>query len=118
MILVICKRLMAPGIADIEGTTHGHDVIPVKAAIKYLNSRGYPESKTVDILNNIKPQANPYFFIGSTRELGATRVVFGESVNLVLDGLTKEEAAKKVLVIDSENFGLLSQLEFDDVHSR
>ncbi|KAJ3480560.1 hypothetical protein NLI96_g8261 [Meripilus lineatus] len=99
---VVCKRLMAPGVTDIEGSPHGHDVIPVKAAIKYLNSRGYPESKTADILNNIKPQANPYLYIGSTKELGATRVVFGESVNLVLDNLSKEEAANKVMVIDSD----------------
>ena len=92
---------MAPGVVGIEGSTHGHDVIPVKAAIQYLNSRGYPEAKTADILNNIKPQANPYLYIGSSRDLGATRVIFGESVNLVLDGLSKEEAAKKVMVIDS-----------------
>lgn len=99
---VVCKRLMAPGVADIEGSTHGHDVIPVKSAIKYLTSRGYPEAMAGDILNNIKPNAVPYLYIGSTKEIGATRVVFGESVNLVLDGLSKEEAAKKVMVIDSD----------------
>ena len=93
---------MAPGIAGIEGTTHGHDVIPVKNAINYLSSRGYPDSVAGDILNNIKPNAVPYLYIGSTKEVGATRVVFGESVNLVLDGLSKEEAAKKVMVIDSD----------------
>jgi transketolase C-terminal domain/subunit len=39
---------------------------------------------------------------GSTKEKGANRVVFGEAVNLVLDGLSKEEAASKVMVIDSD----------------
>ena len=102
-VLVIAKRLMAPGVADIEGSTHGHDVIPVKAAIKYLTSRGYPASVSEGILNNIKPSAVPYLYIGSTKEVGANRVVFGEAVNLVLDKLTKEEAAKKVMVIDSES---------------
>ena len=43
----------------------------------------------------------PYLYIGSTKEVGANRVVFGEAVNLVLDKLSKEEAAKKVMVIDS-----------------
>lgn len=99
---VVCKRLMAPGVADIEGSTHGHDVIPVKSAIKYLTTRGYPESMAADILNNIKPHAVPYLYIGSSKELGANRVVFGEAVNLVLDGLSREEAAKKVMVIDSD----------------
>ncbi|KAI0806123.1 transketolase [Irpex lacteus] len=99
---IVSKRKMAPGIADIEGTTHGHDVVPVKAALKYFEARGYPPSFAGDILNNIKPNANPYLYIGSSKELGANRVVFGEAVNKVLDKLSKEEAAKKVLVIDSD----------------
>lgn len=99
---VIAKRLMAPSVADIEGSTHGHDVIPVKAATKYLLSRGYPESVISDTLGNIKPSAILYSYIGSTKETGANRAVFGDAVNLVLDKLSKEEAAKKVMVIDSE----------------
>ncbi|KAG6337102.1 hypothetical protein ID866_1976 [Astraeus odoratus] len=101
-VAVISKRVMAPGVPDIEGSTHGHDVIPVKAAIKYFQQRGYPESLASDILLNIKPSAVPYLYIGSTKEVGANRVVFGEAVNLVLDKLSKEEAAKKVMVIDSD----------------
>lgn len=97
--LVISKRLMAPGIVDIEGSTHGHDVIPVKSALKYFESRGYPDFS--DILLNIKAVSQPYLHVGSTKETGANRVVFGDAVNLVLDKLSKEEAAKKVMVIDS-----------------
>lgn len=93
---------MAPGIPDIEGSIHGHDVIPVKSALKYLEIRGYPTSLGSDILLNIKPVAQPYLYIGSTKEVGANRVIFGEAVNGVLDKLSKEEAAKKVMVIDSE----------------
>ena len=55
-----------------------------------------------NILNNIKPYLVTYLYVGSTKEVGANRVVFGEAVNLVLDTLSKEEAAKKVMVIDSE----------------
>ncbi|KAF8824796.1 hypothetical protein HHX47_DHR7000184 [Lentinula edodes] len=97
---VISKRKMAPGIAEIEGSPHGHDVIPVKAAIKYLEGRGYPNFG--EILLNIKPVPQPYLYIGCTKEVGANRVVFGEAVNGVLDRLGKEEAAKKVMVIDSD----------------
>ena len=93
---------MAPGVADIEGSTHGHDVIPVKAATKYLVSRGHSESVISDILGNIKPSAVLYSYIGSTKETGANRAIFGDAVNLVLDKLSKEEAAKKVMIIDSE----------------
>ncbi|KAI6039840.1 thiamine diphosphate-binding protein [Pisolithus marmoratus] len=101
-VAVICKRVMAPGVPDIEESTHGHDVIPVKSAIKYFEARGYPPNVAGDILLNIKPAGVPYLYIGSTKEVGANRVVFGEAVNLVLDKLSREEAAKKVMVIDSD----------------
>ncbi|KAL5511105.1 hypothetical protein ACEPAH_4320 [Sanghuangporus vaninii] len=99
---VVSKRKMAPGIAAIEGSTHGHDVIPVKAAIQYLESRGYPAAISSDILLNIKPTSIPYIYEGSSRENAATRVEFGEAVSRVLDGYSKEENAKRVLVIDSD----------------
>lgn len=89
---------MAPGIPAIEGSTHGHDVIPVKAATQYLEARGL--SSLASIYNEIKPVPNPYLCIGSSKEVGANRVVFGEAVNMVLDTLSKEEAASKVMVID------------------
>ncbi|KAF8636797.1 hypothetical protein AX17_003259 [Amanita inopinata Kibby_2008] len=97
---VVCKRVMAPGIPDIEGSPHGHDVIPVKSAVKYLQARGFTDFARA--LDTIKGTPNPFSYIGSTKEVGANRVVFGEAVNLVLDKLSKEEAAKKVMVIDSD----------------
>jgi hypothetical protein len=99
---------MAPGIPDIEGSSHGHDVIPVKSAIKYFEKRGLSHFK--NIYDDIKPRPNPYLYTGSTKEVGANRVVFGEAVNLVLDGLSKEEAAKKVMVIDSMLVSLLNEM--------
>lgn len=69
--------------------------------MNYFKARGYPDEMAGNILNNIKPHPSPEIFQGSTKEVGANRVVFGEAVNLVLDTLSKEEAAKKVLVIDS-----------------
>jgi hypothetical protein len=95
---------MAPGVPDIEGSSHGHDVIPVKGALSYFKHRGYPDEKYNEIenlLSNIKPSAVPYLYVGSTRENNANRVVFGEAVSALLDGLSKEEATKKVMVIDS-----------------
>ncbi|KAJ7881063.1 thiamine diphosphate-binding protein [Mycena olivaceomarginata] len=97
---VIAKRVMAPGIVDIQGSPHGHDVIPVKSAVKHLISRGYPDF--TDFYAGMKAVDQAYLHIGSTSERGANRVVFGEAVNLVLDKLSKEEAAAKVMVIDSD----------------
>jgi hypothetical protein len=106
---------MAPGIKGLEGEIHAHDVIPVKTAIEYLKGRGYSED-VYGFLNEIKGKPSPYTYLGSTKELGANRVVFGEAVNLVLDKLSKEEAAKKVMVIDSKDWfvhgALPSSLQF------
>lgn len=98
--IVVLKRKMAPGIPDIEGSVHGHDVIPVKSALAYFRNRGYPDFSST--YTNIKAIAQPYLHVGSTKEVGANRVVFGQAVNIVLDGLSKEEAQKRVMVIDSD----------------
>lgn len=102
---VIVKRKMCPGIEGLEGSNHGHDVIPVKTAIKYLTSRGYPSTVSA-ILQNIKPTSISYIHMGSTIDKGANRVEFGEAVSRVLDKIGKEEAAKKVMVIDSASYRL------------
>jgi hypothetical protein len=86
----------------VEGSSHAHDVIPVKSALKYFEKRGWQPNVAGDILNNIKPNSSKYEYLGSSKDLAANRAVFGEAVNSVLDTLSREEAAKKVLVIDSE----------------
>jgi len=91
---------MCPGIEGLEGSNHGHDVIPVDTAVKYLTSRGYPDAVSA-ILKNIKPTSLSYLHAGSTKEKGANRVEFGEAVSRVLDKIGKTEAAKKVMIIDS-----------------
>lgn len=97
---VICKRNMAPGIKDLEGTTHAHDVIPVKHAIKYLEERGYTQA--VEKIKAITPNSLPYLYTGSSKKIAANRVIFGEAVVTVLEGLSKEEAKERILVVDSD----------------
>ncbi|KAK0199960.1 thiamine diphosphate-binding protein [Desarmillaria ectypa] len=97
---IVSKRPMAPGIVDIEGKIQGHDAVPVESAIKYLESRGH--ESCADMLRQIKAKQQPYVHIGSTKETSANRTTFGKAVNLVLDGLSKEEAANRVMVIDSD----------------
>ncbi|KAL2810341.1 thiamine diphosphate-binding protein [Aspergillus granulosus] len=98
---VIVDRKMAPGIEGIEGKTHAHDVVPVDIARKYLTRRGYAE-KDLAFYDEIKATGNPHEYWGSTKDKGSNRVIFGEAVNSVLDGLSKEEAKKRVMVIDSD----------------
>jgi len=92
---VISNRKMAPGIEGIEGKTHAHDVIPVDIARRYLTSRGYSKEQLA-FYDDIKAGSNPHQYMGSTKEKGANRVIFGEAVNSVLDGLSKEEATRRL----------------------
>ncbi|RDW61128.1 uncharacterized protein DSM5745_10626 [Aspergillus mulundensis] len=98
---VVVDRKMAPGIEGIEGQTKAHDVVPVDIARKYLTKRGYSE-ESLAFYDQIKATSNPHQYQGSTKEKGGNRVIFGEAVNSVLDGLSKEEAARRVMVIDSD----------------
>ena len=82
-IAVVNHRPMSVGIEGLEGTTHGHDVIPLKKAISYLEKRGL--NAAVDYLNAIEPTKNPYKFIGSGDNWGSNRNVFGDAVVAMLD---------------------------------
>jgi len=55
-VAVVNKRLMCVGIEGLEGSTHGHDVISVKAAIAYLEKRGH--TAAVDFLKGIEAPKN------------------------------------------------------------
>lgn len=101
---VIVDRIMASGIEGIEGETHAHDVITVDVARKYLTKRGYSKEQLA-FYDEIKGRSNPHQYEGSTKDKGANRSIFGEAVNGILDGLSKEEAARRVMVIDSDLAG-------------
>jgi transketolase len=101
---VIVNRKMAPGIEGIEGETHAHDVITVDVARKYLTKRGYSE-KQLAFYDQIKPGSNPHTYKGSSKEKGGNRTIFGDAVNDILDKLSKEEAQRRVMVIDSDLAG-------------
>ncbi|CAI7675813.1 unnamed protein product [Penicillium discolor] len=101
---VVVDRKMAPGIEDIEGETHAHDVIPVAIARKYLTKRGYSKEQLA-FYDDIKPGSNPHTYKGSSKDKGGNRTIFGDAVNDILDKLSKEEAKRRVMVIDSDLAG-------------
>ncbi|KAJ5470641.1 hypothetical protein N7530_007998 [Penicillium desertorum] len=101
---VVVDRKMAAGIEEIEGECHAHDVIPVDVARKYLTKRGYSQQQ-LGFYDDIKPGSNPHKYKGSTKDKGANRSIFGEAVNEILDKLSKEEAKRRVMVIDSDLAG-------------
>ncbi|KAJ5933566.1 hypothetical protein N7454_005895 [Penicillium verhagenii] len=101
---VVVDRTMAAGIEGIEGETHAHDVITVDIARKYLTKRGYSKEQLA-FYDDIKGRSNPHQYQGSTKDKGANRSIFGEAVNGILDHLSKEEAERRVMVIDSDLAG-------------
>ncbi|BAY28684.1 transketolase domain-containing protein [Nostoc carneum NIES-2107] len=113
-IAVINKRPMCPGIEGLEGSTHGHDVISVDLAIKYLESRG--QTAAVEYLKNIEKPKQTYTFIGSSDKWGANRNVFGEAVVNVLSRMSETERKEKVLVIDSDLEGSCGLKKIHDTY--
>ncbi|MBE9113636.1 transketolase [Nodosilinea sp. LEGE 07298] len=99
-VAVINKRAMAVGIEGIEGSTHGHDVISVKAAIAYLTAKGH--TAAVEILEGIKAPKNTYEFMGSSKNVGANRNVFGDAMVEVLGEMDEMARKESVLVVDSD----------------
>ncbi|MEM8602273.1 MAG: transketolase C-terminal domain-containing protein [Cyanobacteria bacterium P01_H01_bin.121] len=99
-IAIINKRPMCPGIEGLEGSTHGHDVISVDLALKYLESRG--QAAAVEYLKGVQKPKHGYTFLGSSDKAGSNRNTFGEAVVEVLNGMNESDRKEKVLVVDSD----------------
>lgn len=99
-VAVVNKRKMCVGIEGLEGTTHGHDVIPLKLAISYLESRG--QAQAVDFLKKIEPPKDDYSYLGSGDQMGSNRKVFGSAVVNVMSKMSAEARQANVMCIDSD----------------
>lgn len=99
-IALINKRKMAPGVAGIEGSPKGHDVIKVATALDYLSARG--QSEAVAYLKSVVKPKRPSGFRGSSTKQGKNREVFGEAVVELLAPLTPEQRKSSVVVIDND----------------
>lgn len=99
-VAVINRRKMCVGIDGLEGSTHGHDVIPLDLAIAYLEKRGQDEAVTY--LKTIPKLKNPTTYLGSGSQMGSNRNVFGDVVVSILGRLSKAERKERVLCVDSD----------------
>lgn len=97
-VAVVAKRLMAVGIAGIEGLPKGHDVIPVPMAIDYLKGRA--QDAAVTILSQEVEKKEKTECLGSTPETGKNRDDFGKIICELLGDV--EDPAASVLVVDSD----------------
>ena len=113
-VAIVNKRKMAVGIEGIEGSTHGHDVIPVNAAIKYLEAKGRNEA--ADVLKGIEKAKNPYEFMGSSDKLGSNRNVFGDAVVEILGSMDETTRKNSVLVVDNDLEGSCGLAQIREAH--
>ncbi len=113
-VAVINKRPMCPGVEGLEGSNHGHDVISVSGAIKYLEAKAH--TAAVDFLKSIEKPSQTYTFIGSGSKWGSNRNVFGDAVVSVLGKMSEEERKASVLVIDSDLEGSCGLKVIHDKH--
>lgn len=100
-VAVINHRPMCPGIVGLEGSTHGHDVISVKVALEYLETRGH--TAAVEFLKGVVAPKMTDTFLGSDNaKWDANRNVFGDAVVDVMKGMSEADRVAKVRVIDSD----------------
>ncbi len=113
-VAVINHRPMCPGIVGLEGSTHGHDVITVKLAIEYLESRG--QQAAADHLKGIKAPKHDYVFKGSSDKWDANRNVFGDAAVAILGRMSEADRVEKVRVIDSDLEGSCGLKKIHDAY--
>jgi transketolase len=111
---LINKRRMAPGIAGLEGSTKGHDVVKVATAIEYLEARGHTDA--VSFLKSVHKTKHPATFRGSSDKRGKNREVFGQAVVAQLDAMTPAHRKTSVLVVDSDLEGSCGLVHVHKAH--
>ncbi len=99
-VALVNRRLMAPGIPEVEGKPGAHEVISVANATKYLEARGH--AAAVEYLKSVQKPKSSYTYMGSTTEQEKNRANFGKVVNGILAKMSLEERKARVLVIDSD----------------
>ena len=99
-VAVINWRRMCVGIEGLEGSPHGHDVIPIDLAIAYLEKRG--QDAAAQYLKGIPKLKNPHTYLGSGSQMGSNRNVFGDTVVSILSRMSEADRQEKVLCVDSD----------------
>jgi len=99
-VALVNRRRMAPGIAGLEGSPKAHDVIDPALAIAHLEAHG--EREAVAYLKGVAKQKETHVYLGSSKEQGKNRDIFGLLVCEQLKRMTPEERRAKVLAIDCD----------------
>merc|ERR1711937_423123 len=98
---VVLKRPMCPGVAGVEGTPIGHDVLATSKALEYLNGKGLEVA--AERIKTQSKSSDPYSQYLGAGAFSATRQIFGEAVAENLGCIdSAEERKRRIVVIDSD----------------
>ncbi len=99
-VALVNRRRMAPGVRGLEGSPKAHDVIEPELAISHLEARG--EHAAAAYLKSVAKRKESYVYLGSSKEQGRNRDLFGQLVCEQLERMPAEERRGKVLAIDCD----------------
>jgi len=99
-VALVNKRLMAPGVPGVEGSTHGHDVFKSDAAIAYFENRG--NAQAIELIQNAPKVDSRPQYPGSSTETDANRSLFGKVMVEVLGEMDPQERKRTVRVFDCD----------------
>ncbi|MFK7788698.1 MAG: transketolase C-terminal domain-containing protein [Phycisphaeraceae bacterium] len=99
-VALICKRLMAPGMPGIEGSTHGHDVFNKDSAVKYFEAKG--NAAAIELLNTAPKVDSRPKYPGESDDVVANRAAFGTVMCEVLAELDEKARNETVKVFDCD----------------
>lgn len=111
-VALVNKRPMSPGIANIEGSTKGHDAIPAAPALAYLKTRG--NQKAIELLEQAPKITSHPPLRGCSKEYGSSRKAFGSVLCDILAEMDAKERKERVLVLDSDLAGSVGLLAVRD----
>ncbi|MEZ6125852.1 MAG: transketolase [Planctomycetaceae bacterium] len=101
-VALINRRSMCPGVAGLEGSAHGHDVIKVKTAIEYLKAKGRDAAAEYLTSGIDKGPSGPTYQGSDSKSVGKNRDLFGKILNEILDGISAEQRVASVRVFDCD----------------
>ncbi len=99
-VALINKRVMAPGMGDLEGTSDAHGEIGDELAAKLLRAHGHENAaRYLEAYNQELPKRS---YKGSGPDKGSNRQAFGETAAEMVSMIPAGERKNKVVAIDTD----------------
>jgi transketolase C-terminal domain/subunit/transketolase N-terminal domain/subunit len=99
-VALINKRVMAPGMGDLEGTSDAHGEIGDELAAKILREHGHEAAARY--LEEYDTEVPKRSYKGSSKEKGSNRQTFGKTLADLVEKIPAGERRDKVRAVDTD----------------